>query len=160
SIATIPMTTRRQTLHRLLALSLFYPLVACGEGNHKGSLFMKKEVVMDVVVFNYTDRPIFEVLLDHKIDGGAADYTGGRAIVVGGTVALGPQTLTWRDAGSGETFRVKNSLNLAADQIPPEARYLAIHIYPDKTAELTFAQYLPAPTPRGKKILDEAEKNG
>lgn len=121
---------------------------------------MKKDIVMNVVVFNYTNRPIFEVLLDHKIDGGAAEYDGGRAIVTGVTIPLGPQTLTWRDAGSGKTFKVKNSLNLTQEQIPPDAGYLAIHIYSDETAELTFAKYLPDPTPRGQKILDEAEKNG
>jgi hypothetical protein len=147
---------RRQILCGLASLGLLYPLVACGKAN----LFMTKEIVMDVVVFNYTSHPIFEVLLNHKIDGGAAAYDGGRAIVVGVAVPLGKQNLTWRDAGSGKTFTSKNSLVLTPEQIPADARYMAIHIYQDETTELTFAHYLPNPTSRGKTILDEAEKHG
>lgn len=154
--------SRRKILGNLVALSLFYPLAACGKGN----LFMEKEVFMDVVVFNYTSRPIFEVLLNHRIDGGGPAYGGGRnAIVVGVPIPLGPQTLTWRLGGprgmahNGETVTVKNSLTLTREQIPSDAAYLAIHIYPDSTAELTFDHYLPSPTPRGQQILNEAEKH-
>src|SRR5690349_7496067 len=127
--------SRRKVLSNLAGLSLLYPLAACGKGN----LLMKKEVVMDVVVFHYTNRPIFEVLLNNRVDGGGPPYGGGNAIVVGVTIPLGPQSLTWRDAGSGKTFTVTNSLNLEREQIPADAAYLAIHIYPDGTAELTFA---------------------
>jgi hypothetical protein len=156
------VVTRRKILCSLAGLSLLYPLVACGKGN----LSMAKEIVMDVVVFNYTNRPIYEVLLNHKVDGGGAAYDGGRGIVVGVTVPIGPQNLTWRLGGprgmarNGETVKAKNSLVLAPEQIPSDARYMAIHIYQDETAELTFARYLPDPTPRGQKILDEAEKHG
>jgi hypothetical protein len=150
------MITRRKILGSLTSLTLLYPLIACGKGN----LFMSKEIVMDVVVFNYTDSPIFEVLLNNRVDGGSAAYDGGRAIVTGVTIPIGPQTLSWRDAGSGKTFVAKNSLTLTPDKIPSDAHYLAIHIYQDKTAELTFARHLPDATPRGQKILDEAEKHG
>jgi hypothetical protein len=154
--------TRRQILCGLASLSLLYPLVACGKGN----VTMAKEIEMDVVVFNYTNRPIYEVLLNHKVDGGGAAYDGGRGIVVGVTVPLGPQNLTWRLGGprgmarNGETVKAKNSLVLTPEQIPTDAHYMAIHIYQDETAELTFARYLPDPTSRGQKILDEAEKHG
>lgn len=150
------IVTRRKVLGSLAGLSLLYPLFACGKGNSSAT----KEIVVDVVVFNYTSHPIFEVLLNHKIDGGAAAYDGGRAIVVGVTVPLGKQNLTWRDAGSGKTFASKNSLVLTSEKIPANARYMAIHIYQDETSELTFSRYLPDPTPRGQKILDEAQKHG
>jgi len=160
------MTMRRTTLFRLLALGLLYPLSACKSDSKAKGFFMKKEIVLNVVVFNYTDRPIFEVLLNKRLDGGAAAYDGGRAIAVGVAIPFGPQTLTWRLGGprnmerNGETVTAKNPLNLTPDLIPADTRYLAVHVYADETAELTFAEYLPDPTSRGAKILLEAERNG
>jgi hypothetical protein len=149
----------RRTFTNILVVALLTPLVACNAQEKREGLPMKKEVALDVVVFNYLNHPIFEVLLNGRLDGGAAALDGGRAISVGVLIPLGPQTLTWRDAGSGKNFSVKNPLVLTADQIPANARYLAVHIYPDETAEFTFAPYLPEPTPKGKKIYEEAERN-
>ncbi|WOD20736.1 hypothetical protein [Paraburkholderia kirstenboschensis] len=121
---------------------------------------MRTHIVMDVVVFKYTDRPIFDVLLDNAFGGGAAAYDGGRAIATGVSIPLGPQTLTWRDAGTGNTVEMKNTLNLTDKDVSDNAQYLAIHIYPDDTVEVTFDEYLPTATKRGKFIMENAEKNG
>lgn len=147
--------TRRKILGSLAGLSLLYPLVACGKGN----LFMGKEITLDVVLFNYQNIAVFDVLLDGG-DIGVANVYGGGGIMTGVTIPFGPQTLTWRDGASGKTFSVKNSLVLTKDQISPKAGYLGVHIYPDNTAELTVSEYIPETTPRGKKILDEVRKHG
>jgi hypothetical protein len=153
--------TRRKILGSLAGLSLLYPLVACGKGN----LFMSKEITLDVVLYSYLNRPIFDVLLNDG-DIGVANAYGGGGVMTGVAIPFGHQTLTWRLGGprgmahNGETVVVKNSLNLTKDQIPPKAEYLGVHIYPDGTAELTFSQYIPEISPRGQKILDEVRKNG
>jgi hypothetical protein len=118
---------------------------------------------MNVVVFNYLNRPIFEVMLNHRIDGVAPPIGGGKSIVAGASIPLGVQVLTWRLGGpegaprNGETIIAKNPLALSADEIPNESAYLAIHVYPDATAELTFSKYLPDPTARGQEIIDNSK---
>ncbi|WP_227246699.1 hypothetical protein [Paraburkholderia caribensis] len=72
----ISVKSRRNVVTRLVALGLFYPLFACGKGDSKMGLFMKTEVVLNVVLFNYFDRSIFEVLLDGNEIGGAGAYGG------------------------------------------------------------------------------------
>jgi hypothetical protein len=52
----------------------------------------------------------------------------------------------------------KNIIDLTLEQIPANANYIGIHIYPGDTFELTFSQYLPDPTERGQKIWDAEEK--
>ena len=120
---------------------------------------MKNNVVLAVVLYSYLDRPIFDVTLDGS-DIGVANAYGGNGMITGITVPLGQQTLTWRDAGSGETFAMKNSINLIGDQIPSDAQYLAVNIYPDDTAELVFDRYIPEITPRGKRIIEESGQHG
>jgi hypothetical protein len=160
------MTTRRQTLNRLLALSLLYPLVACGDGNRNEGLLMKADVVLDVVLFNYLDRPIFDVLLNGGDIGVAGAYGGGRGVMTGVTVPVGHQTLTWRlggprgMAGNGDTVTAKNPLSLMADQIPPDVRYLGVHVYPDGTAQLMTSPHFPEPSPRGELIYKEKHLYG
>ena len=156
----------RRAITALLALTVIVPIIGCNAQNDSKRGFMKKEIALNVVVYNYLDRPIFEVLLNGQLDGGAAALDGGRAISVGVPIPLGQQTLTWRLGGprgmprNGETIVARNSLVIAADQISPDTRYMAIHIYPDETAEFTFAQHIPEPTARGAEIFKEAEKNG
>jgi hypothetical protein len=155
---------RRQILCSLASLSLLSPLVAYGEGTRKGSLFMSKQVVVDVVVFNYLDIPIFDVYLDGKMIGGSASLSespyGQFSTVAGVSIPLGPQTLTWRDAGSGKTFTVKNAPTLTAEKIPPNARSLGVHIYPDNTAELIFSKDALEQSKRGLGYAKGFQKNG
>jgi hypothetical protein len=66
--------------------------------------------------------------------------------------------LTWRDSGTGATFTAKSQLFIREEDIPKSekhAPHIAIHIYPDQTAEITFAIGTPPPTPRGAEILKE-----
>jgi hypothetical protein len=149
----------RRPLIRCLALGLAYPLVACSDENQKVRLFMKNDVVLSVVLYSYLDYPIFDVTLNGS-DIGVANAYGGNGMMTGITVPFRQQTLTWRDAGSGETFAMKNSINLTRDHIPADARYLAVNIYPDDTAEFVFDRYIPETTPRGSRIIEESNHHG
>jgi len=160
------MTTRRTMAFRLLSLGLLLELSGCKADSKIKGIFVTKEIVFNVVLFNYINRPIFDVYLSNKWIGDLSAYGGGGGIITGVTFPLGAQTLTWRLDGpramprNGETVTARNPLTLNFDQIPSDDNYLGVHIYPDETAELTFSQYLPDTTPRGEKILMEVEKNG
>lgn len=161
---------RRQVLCCLASLSMLYPLAACGEGNHKGNSFMKKQVAVNVVVFNYLNRPIYDVYLNGTMVGGSASLSnspyGQFSTVAGVTVPLGPQTLTWKLGGprgmarNGETDTAKNSLVINPEQIPADVSSLGVHIYPDNTAELIFSQDVLEQSVRGLGYAKEFQKHG
>jgi hypothetical protein len=112
-------------------------------------------VVLNVVVFNYLDRPILDVLIDGKVGETSDAYpdTGG-GTVLDVELALGPKKVTWRLDGpkgmarNGETVTNKNPLQLL--EVVPDARYLGIHIYPDDSVELTTSAQRPNKTSRGE----------
>jgi hypothetical protein len=155
------ISTRRKIVCSLASVALFYPFLA----SCKGKLFLNNEIVLSVVLFNYINRPIFEVLLNGSDIGGAMAYGGGGGVMTGETIPFGTQKLTWRLGGSegtprnGNTVRAKNALVISKDQAPPNARYIGVHIFPDDTAEFTFSQYIPEASPRGEKVLAEVLKD-
>jgi hypothetical protein len=138
--------------------------MACRDENRKARLFMKDDIVLSVVLYSYLDRPIFDVMLNGSGIGGANSY-GTNGMITGIRVPFGKQALTWRldgplgMAGNGETVAMKNSINLAVEEVPADARYLTVNIYPDDTAEFVFDESIPDTTPRGK-ILDERRQHG
>lgn len=117
----------------------------------------------DIVVFNvnlksYLDRPIFYVPLN-GVDIGVASgppHTGNGAMMTGATVPMGTQTVTWRDARSGETCNAANQPVLTRPD--PHMRYLGVHIYPDNAVELIAGPYWPQSSARGEEINRRWEK--
>lgn len=154
------IVTRRKIFSSLICLSLIFPFGAYGE---RKSFIITKQVVMDVVVFNYLDRPIFDVYLNGKMIGGSASLSdspyGQFSTVAGVAIPLGQQTLTWRDAGSGKIFTVKNLLALTPEKIPSNAHSLGVHIYPDDTAELIFSQDVLEQSKRGLSYAKKFQRN-
>lgn len=120
------------------------------------------KVALNVVLFNYLDRPISNVLVDGKMGFSSRPYpsTGG-GMVTGVSVELGPKTVTWRLSGpagtprNGETVSNKNSLRL--DSVMLGAKYLGIHIYPDDTVELITSIAVPEATQRGIAMWEAGE---
>lgn len=118
-------------------------------------------VTLDVVYFNYFNRPIFDAFIDNKGGGASTPYphTGGTTIS-GVRLALGPKRVTWRLDGpegmprNGETILAKNSLALNA--VPPDAEFLAVHIYPDETVELIPTVHYPRKTEKGNAMARAA----
>ncbi len=126
-----------------------------------------KYVILNVVAFNYYDRPIHDVYLSGKGAAGAMSaYGGAHGIIAGVQLPLGEQTLTWELGGpkgtprNGETVTVKNKLVIEISNLRQGVRYLGLHIYPDATAELNFAEDLPEMTERGRELYNARRKNG
>lgn len=117
----------------------------------------KKDVAyFDVVLFSYLDRPIFDVYLNGKDIGVASAFGGGGGLMTGIAVPLGPQAISWRDAGTGDTFKAKNQPVLSR----PDAKngYLGVYIYPDNTVEITPSRFWPETTKRGDALYQEWKK--
>jgi hypothetical protein len=153
-------TNRRKFFFALIGFGIIIPIMACGKGN----VFMKKQIGLNVVVYSYFDRPIFDIYFN-GIELGLANTYGGTGTITGVSIPFGPQVLTWRLGGprgmahNGETVNVKNSLAISPGKIPENTRYLGIHIYSDNTAELSFSQYIPDRTPRGDAILESLKND-
>ena len=113
----------------------------------------KKEVAyFDVALHSYLDRPIFDVYLNGTDIGVAAGqpHRGAGGLMTGVAVPLGPQKVTWRDAGTGDTFTAKNQPILTASE--PKNGYLGVHIYPNNTVEVIPQPYWPEKTAKGLEI--------
>ena len=113
-----------------------------------------RSATLDVVTFNYCNRPIYDVFIDRKSGDSSIAYpeTGGSTIT-GVTLTTGPKTVTWTLDGkrgtprNGETVTAKNALHLA--DVPRDAVFLAVHIYPDDTAGLITSRHYPRKTAKG-----------
>jgi len=113
------------------------------------------KVSLEVVLFSYLDRPIFDVLLSGTDVGVAGAYpASGMGSMSGVDLRTGPQTLSWRLDGpkgmprNGETVQVKNPLVL--EGVRREHRFLGLHIYDDDTAELIPEEHFPQRSERGE----------
>lgn len=114
-------------------------------------------VTLDVVLFSYLDRPIFDVLVGKRDVGIAGEYPrSGRGTMMGMQFPFGPQKVTWRFTDTGETVVAKNTPELK--DVPRNARYLAIHIYPDSAVEFIYTEHFPELSERGKKFHADWEK--
>ena len=71
-------------------------------------------------------------------------------------VKLGPQIITWRDAKTGQNHTAKNQVILTRDQLKGK-KYLAAHLYPDDTVEITTSNDWPEPTEKGLKWLKQLQ---
>ncbi len=113
-------------------------------------------VTLDVVLFSYLDRPIFDVFINGKVGHGSGVYprTGGGTIS-GVQLPLGGQKVTWRYADTGETIVAKNVPELS--DLSKDARYLAVYIYPDDTVELLTTPHYPRASPRGELEIRKLE---
>jgi hypothetical protein len=121
------------------------------------------KVVLNIVVFSYWDRPIFEVNIDGQGDEASGAYPNtGKGVTGGVSLTLGPKKVTWRLDGpeglprNGDTLVNKNRLELV--EVPPGANYLGIHIYPDETVELSTSVGRPEPSVKGLSVVARGGK--
>lgn len=117
-------------------------------------------VYLNISIFSYLDRPIFDVYMNKTDFMGASAHAfyGSNGVMLSQPITLGPQKVTWRFADSGETVTAKNTPELSA--IPPGVKWIALHIYADDTVELAFSKGTPdeLSTVRGQKIIEAWEK--
>ena len=161
---------RRQTI--ITALSMLTASVAACRPNPSQSENKSMQpseskddfVYLDVSIYNYLDRTIFDVYLNKK-DIGVARAFGGGGLMTGVKVPLGPQTVSWRldgpegMEGNGDRVHAANTLVLEAP--PATHRYLGVHIYPDYTVELLPEEFWPEATERGRELYRQWKvKNG
>ena len=76
-------------------------------------------------------------------------------------VKLGPQVVTWQESNSDRLHKAKNIVVLRREDLKNK-HYLAVHLYPDDTIEITTSENWPRPTEKGlawrEKIRAEHKK--
>lgn len=114
-------------------------------------------VTLDVVLFSYLDRPIFDVYLNRTDIGVAGPWPySGRGTMSGVRIPLGIQQISWRLGGpegmaqNGETVTAKNHPDLK--NIPSNSAFLGVHIYSDDTVELIPSEHFPDVSDRGQEF--------
>ena len=126
---------------------------------------LPRNVTLDVVTFNYWNRPIFDVFVDGKSGDSSTAYpeTGGSTIT-GVKLKTGPKTVTWKLDGkrgtprNGETVTAKNAPHLV--NVPSDHVFLAVHVYPDETVELITSRHYPQATAKGEAMALAASRRG
>jgi hypothetical protein len=120
-------------------------------------------VTLDVVLFSYLNRPIFDVFVGKTDIGVAGPWPySGRGSMSGVQLPLGPQKITWRLGGpegmprNGDTVTAKNIPELKA--VPRETVFLGVHIYADDTVELIVSQHFPELSAKGQAYDTQWEK--
>lgn len=143
----------RRMVTKLIGLGMLMPLTACGQGR-RGS---QTEIVLNVVMYSYVDRVITDIMFNGT-DLGVMNRYGTTGTITGVRIPFGVQTLGWTLGGpkgtprNGEHMQMKDKIVITAEQIPSGARYIGLHLYPDDTAEVTFAESIPESTARGVRI--------
>ncbi len=147
--------SKRRMLFNLIGAAMLQPLVACGTPNEYG---------FSVLVRNFQDRTMLDLRVNGK-DIGIAWALGMSGVVGGVPISMGPQNITWRLDGApgtsnGATVAMKNVLIVKESDIPKDAVYLGIYIYPDNTVEYQFSEHLPRNTEKGANILKMRSDKG
>jgi len=74
------------------------------------------------------------------------------------SIKTGPQVITWKDAKTGNPHSAKNQVIITKEQLKGK-KYLAAHIYPDDTVEVTTSNNWPNPTEKGIRWLNQLKNN-
>ena len=88
----------------------------------------------------------------HEIGGG---FGGGMNT---SPVKIGPQEITWEESNSYKLHQAKNQVTLTKGDLNG-MKYLAVHLYPDDTVEITTSNNWPNPTKKGIKWLNQLKNN-
>ena len=72
-------------------------------------------------------------------------------------VKIGPQTITWKDAKTGGIHSAKNQVIITKEQLKGK-KYLAVHLYPDDSIEISTSNNWPNPTVKGNAWYDRLTK--
>ena len=122
----------------LLPVSLTLGLAGCiGMGPNK-------TYVLTTTSFNYDPsyRPYMVKVNGHEVGGGYGSATMRSAVI------LGPQIITWEEDNSDREHKAINIVHLSKEDLKNK-RYLAVHLYPDDSVEITMSNDLPDPTKKG-----------
>ncbi|GGY96321.1 hypothetical protein ACFFTM_13275 [Pseudoduganella plicata] len=118
--------------------------------------------MLDVEMFSYIDRVVTDIIFNGT-DLGVMNRFGGTGTITGVRVPFGVQSLHWTLDGpegtprNGEIVQVRNAVQITREGVPPGTQCLGIHLYPDDTIEITFAESIPERTDRGRQITAAAK---
>lgn len=141
-----------------LGLGLLVPLIGCDRGESE----MKHGAVLNVEMYSYLNRPIYDIVFN-STDLGVMDAYGATGTITSVRIPFGIQKLHWRLDGpkgtprNGELVSVRNEALITHERIPSKTRYIGLHLYPDDTVEVTFSEFIPDRTARGEKIISESD---
>ena len=131
----------------LLPVSLTLGLAGCmGIGPNK-------TYVLTTTSFNYDPsyRTYMVKMNGEEMGGGFGGATKGSAVI------LGPQNIAWGEDNSKRKHQAINAVNLTKEDLKNK-RYLAVHLYPDDSVEITTSNDLPDPTQKGLDWRDKLRK--
>ncbi|QSQ53714.1 DUF3304 domain-containing protein [Xanthomonas cerealis pv. cerealis] len=117
---------------------------------------MAREMTVNVVVFNYTSKPLAEMTVQGKYVGGYFQEYGdggtGGGVFCCIDVKQGPAEVKW--TYGGEEGTPKTGINASSSGDIPVLRgdykYLGVHIYPDEKVEFTLTESIPAERREGE----------
>jgi hypothetical protein len=124
---------------------------------------------LNISLFNYLDRPIFDVVMNdtYFMGGSAHGFFGANGMMAMQPIRLGEQIIRWRLDGpqgaprNGETVNAKNKPML--ENVSKDVKWLGLHIYPDETVEIALSTGSPTElqTKKGQSIIEawEARKH-
>ncbi|WP_445406595.1 hypothetical protein [Acinetobacter seifertii] len=139
------MMNKMQRSNRLLLIfGLIFSLVGCV------SLGSNATYNMAATSFHYD--PSYNIYMfelnDNEIGTGGMNTS---------PIKTGAQIVTWKNANTGEKHTAKNQVIITKEQLKGK-KYLAVHIYPDDTVEITTSNNWPDPTEKGMKWMHELKK--
>lgn len=118
-------------------------------------------VFLNISLFSYLDRPIFDVMMNgtNFMGASAHGFYGSNSVMVMQPLTLGPQTVTWILDGpegaprNGELVTATNKPLLS--EVPSDIRWLGLHIYDDATVEIKLSKGTPQElqTERGQRLI-------
>ena len=73
-------------------------------------------------------------------------------------IKVGPQLITWGESNSKKQHQAKNQVKLTKEDLKG-MKYLAVHIYPDDTVEISTSNAWPSPNEKGLKWLNQLKNN-
>ncbi|MGQ1137446.1 hypothetical protein ACT43S_01820 [Acinetobacter baumannii] len=133
------MMNKTQWSNRLLLIfGLIFSLVGC--------VSLGSNAIYDMATTSFNYEPSYT---SYMVELNGSEIGGGFG---GGTntssVKIGPQIVTWGETNSKRKHVAKNQVLLTKEQLKGK-KYLAVHIYPDDTVEISTSNDWPEPIQKG-----------
>lgn len=131
----------------LLPMSLMLSMAGCASFGPNATYYMA------TTSFKYDPRYI-----DYMMEVNGSEIGGGFGKAIStNPIKVGKQIITWKDANTGEKHAAKNQVIITKEQLKGK-KYLAAHIYPDDTVEITTSNNSPIPTEKWIKWMHDLKK--
>lgn len=131
----------------MLPIGLVVGLVGCSTGSGK-------TYVLTTTSFGYDPSyiPYIVELNNEEVGGGLGTATKRSAVIAG------PQYVKWGEGNSYKEHKAINIPQLTQEELNGKS-YLAVHLYPDNSVEITLSNDLPGATDKGmhwrSRLIDE-----